>query len=290
MDSKTILELKKWIQTENIISYIIERQNNDGGYTFCRYTDSSAEDTYFAIQTLKILGIKPKQKDLTIKFLKSLQHKDGSFDSIKVAYYVIKTLNELGAKLEKSPKEFILSLKNSYGGFGSLDVDVEVSSEIESTYYSIEILNLLNECINLDKTISFILSLKNFDGSFGKQGYLRLASTYYAIASLNLLGYNLKLLDKTIEWIRKCESPKGGFTRTPYSFDAYMVIEDFYFGVKALEIMSEICKYPLQTLSLISKFQNNNGGFRRSIFSGISTLEYTYYAVSTTQTILKMLS
>ncbi|MEM2896274.1 MAG: prenyltransferase/squalene oxidase repeat-containing protein [Candidatus Bathyarchaeia archaeon] len=289
MDSKTILKLKKWVQTESIINYIMERQNDDGGYTFCRYTDSSAEDTYFALQALKILGAEPKQKDLTIKFLKSLQHKDGSFDSIKVAYYVIKTLNELKAKLEKSPREFILSLKNSYGGFGSLNVDVEVSSEIESTYYSIEVLKLLNECINPDKTISFILSLKNFDGSFGKQGYSRLASTYYAIASLKLLGYNLKLLNKTIEWIRKCESPRGGFTGNPYISDTYMVIEDFYFGVKALEILDEVCKYPLQTLSFISKFQNSNGGFRRSIFLGISTLECTYYAISTISTILRKL-
>jgi hypothetical protein len=265
----------------------MERQNNDGGYTFCKYTDSSAEDTYFAVQTLKLLGVEPKQKASTIKFLKSLQHEDGSFDSIKVAYYVIRTLKDLGAKLEKSPKEFILSLKNPYGGFGSLNIDVEVSSEIESTYYSIESLKLLNEPINHNEIINFILSLKNFDGSFGKQGYSKIASTYYALASLNLLGYNTKSLNKTIEWIRKCESPKGGFNSNPYGFNAYMVIEDCYFGVKALEILDEVCKYPLQTLSLISKFQNSNGGFRRSIFMGISTLECTYYAVSTIQTILR---
>jgi hypothetical protein len=277
------LRFDRWIRVKPVVYYIMERQNEDGGYTFAQWSESSAQDTYLALQILKILGTKPLYRERTIQFLKRLQNSDGSFDSIKVAYYVAESLQELGSAPDRDVKQFIFSLQSPRGGFGSLDVDIEASSEIESTYLSLELLKLLGEPIQPDKTVKFILGLKNPDGSFGIQGYSGLASIYYALASLKLLGFPVNSLYDTIKWIRDCEIPTGGFARTPNAFDAYLVIDDVYYGVKALEILNEAGQYSSQNFNIIGKFQNRNGGFRRSIFLGISTFEATYYALSSLQ-------
>ena len=195
--------MSKWINVKGVIRYIMDRQNSDGGYTFCQGTDSSAEDTYYAIEVLKAVNVEPKFKERTIQFLKGLQ---------------------------------------------------------------------------------------NSDGSFGGRGYSKLASTWHALATLKLLGYNVFHLHETLKWIRGCEASNGGFVRNPNSLDNYILIDSIYHGVKSLEIFNETCKYPFQTVSLISKFQNRNGGFRKSIFLGISTFENTYYAVFSLQTILKWMN
>lgn len=164
-------------------------------------------------------------------------------------------------------------------------MDVETSSEIETTYIALKLLKLLETPLKPTAT-KFILSLKNPDGSFGRRGYSRLASTYHALACLKLLGYNGNFED-TLRWILGCENPNGGFARSPDAHDPYLLIEDIYYGVKSLEILGEPARYPIQHSLLIGKFQNRNGGFRRSIFIGISTFESTYWALSSLKTLLR---
>jgi hypothetical protein len=277
----------RWIQTSSVAPYILERQNEDGGYTFARWSESSAQDTYFAIQMLKMLGVHPPRIQSTIKFLRGLQHPDGSFDSTKVAYYVIESLNELVGTTERGVDDFIQQARSSVLRLGSFEVNIEASSEMETAYLFLETLRLLRKPPESETLPQLILNLRNPDGSFGEGGYSRMASVYYALASLELLGYDLNSLDSTLDWIRGCESPAGGFARSPKDFDAYLILDEMYYGLKALEVLGEAPLYPYQNLSLIGKFQNGNGGFRRSIFLGISTFEDTFYALSALQSLSK---
>jgi hypothetical protein len=278
--------LGRWIQIEKVIHYIQIRRNGDGGYSFARGAESSAADTFYAIRILRMLGAELKGVDKTVEFMKSLQHEDGSFDSVNIAYYVIETLDELGAKPHKPFKHFILSSQGLHEDSAGLEVDVELPSELESTYLSLELLKLVAHDLPLAKTKDLILHVQNPDGSFGRFGYSRLGAIYHALASLSLLGFDVRTLRRTKEWVRSCEIPSGGFRGTPGSFDPYIVIDDIYFGVKCLDILDESCRYPSQTLDLIANYQNENGGFRRSIFLGISTFESTYYAISVSSIIL----
>ena len=68
------------IQVSLIISYIRKRQNKDGGYTFAQWTESSAEDTFFAVRILDMLKTQPLRVADTIRFLRELQYSDGSYD------------------------------------------------------------------------------------------------------------------------------------------------------------------------------------------------------------------
>lgn len=269
-----------------MIQYIQARQNEDGGYSFAQGAESSAADTYYAVQILTMLGAEPRDVADTIRFMTGLQHEDGGFDSINVAYYVASTLNELGEKPQKSLEGFLLSLQRPTGAFGSLEADIESPSEFEATFYSLRLLRLLGRAFPADNARQLLLSLQNDDGSFGRSGYSRLGSTYHALASLGLIGFDARALHHTLEWVRSCEIPSGGFRGSPDSVDPYIVMDGIYYGVLCLEVYSANFRYPSQTLDLIGRFQNENGGFRRSVFLGISTFESTYQAIAASLTVL----
>jgi hypothetical protein len=74
------------VHVTQIARYVKDRQNQDGGYTFAQWTESSAQDTYFALHILQMLGTMPEHCKETIQFLQGLQNADGSYDSINVAY------------------------------------------------------------------------------------------------------------------------------------------------------------------------------------------------------------
>jgi hypothetical protein len=183
-------------------------------------------------------------------------------------------------------ERFLLSLQRPHGGFGVLEADIESPSELEQTFLSLKLLRLVEHRLSLEKTKDLVLSLENPDGSFGRSGYSRLGATYHALASLDLLGFDVRTLRRTVDWVKSCEIPSGGFRATPHSYDPYIVMDDVYYGVMSLDVVGEECRYPSQTLDVIARFQNANGGFRRSIFLGISTFESTYYAVAAASAML----
>ncbi len=280
--------LERHIAIAEVLRYIQRRQNEDGGYSFAQGAESSAADTYYGIQALKHSGpqAEPKNVTKTIDFMTRLQHEDGSFDSINVAYYVVRTLDELRAKPHRPFKDFVLSLQATHGGFGVLEADIESPSELEATYLSLALLRLVEHNLSFAKTKDIILAGQNSNGSFGTSGYSRAGATYHALASLSLLGFDVRTLRDTEEWVRSCEIPSGGFRTNPESRDPYIIMDDIYFGVKCLHVLGKNCRFPSQTLNLIARFQNMNGGFRRSIFMGISTFESTWHAISACSIIL----
>jgi hypothetical protein len=269
-------------QLKQISRYVMDRQNQDGGYTFAQWTESSAQDTYFALHILQMLGTTPEHREDTIQFLQDLQNADGSYDSINVAYYCISALSRLGTKPRYDFRAFANSLRRSHGGFGSLDVDIETSSEFETTYLAVFVLKSFGE-IQSDKITPFILKRMNSDGTFGSgTGYSTLASAHFATASLWLLDYPVSSLARAVEWLRHCQLSNGGFTSDPRD-SSYLVLEDTYYGLNVFHHLGINPSYPQATLQLVKRFQNKNGGFRRSIFMGISTFESTFHALSCLQ-------
>lgn len=270
------------LQGEKICRYVKDRQNQDGGYTFAQWTGSSAQDTYFALEILQMLGTAPDHREETTQFLEGLQNSDGSYESIKVAYYCTSALSNLHAKPLYDVTNFANSLKRSHGGFGSANADAETSSEFETTYFALFVLKSLDE-IEQDRVARFIVERVNPDGTFGSgSGYSTLASVHFAIASLELLGCDVRSLKRTLEWLRRCELRNGGFTNDPRD-TFYLVLEDTYYGLNSLRHLGVTPLYPQSTIQLVKQFQNGNGGFRRSIFMGISTFESTFHALSCLQ-------
>jgi hypothetical protein len=261
-----------------VIDYVVNRQNEDGGYTFCQGTESNAQDTYYGLAILDLLGASFPNVEKTVEWLQSFVP-----DSLYSHYYVAKALKLCGKEPNKKLlREFIFSLPIVNGEFGTVDVYAEVASEFLPIFMVIELVDMVDVEINRKKIVDWLLSFKNNDGGFGAHGHSNLNSTYHAVASLSNLGYPVNSLRDTVEYVRACEKPYGGFTVVPHGAIPYM--EHIYYGTSTLNLLDERLRYPKQTAELVLKCQNANGGFARSDL-GISTFEDTFYAVSMLQTI-----
>ena len=258
---------------KRVVNYVVSRQNEDGGYTFCQGTDSNAQDTYYGLAILDLLGASFPNVKRTVDWLRGF-----SPDSLYSHYYVAKALDLCSEELDKeSLKKFVLSLPVVRGDFGTVDVYAEVASEFLSVFMAVELADMVDVKVNREKITDWLLSFKNNDGGFGVHGHSNLNSTYHAVASLFNLGYPVKSLKETLEYVRACEKPYGGFTVVPNASTPYM--EHIYYGASTLTILGGRLRYPNQTAELVLRCQNANGGFARSDL-GISTFEDTFYAVS----------
>jgi hypothetical protein len=263
-----------------VIDYVFNRQNEDGGYTFCQGTESNAQDTYYGLAILDLLGAPFPNVEKTVEWLQNFVP-----DNLYSHYYVAKALKLCGKEPNKKLlRKFILSLPIVNGEFGTVDVYAEVASEFLSIFIVTELADMVDVEINCKKIVDWLLSFKNNDGGFGAYGHSNLNSTYHAVASLSNLGYPVNSLRDTLEYVRACEKPYGGFTVVPNGAIPYM--EHIYYGTSTLNLLGEHLRYPKQTAELVLKCQNANGGFARSDL-GISTFEDTFYAVSVLQTISK---
>ena len=264
-------------RVKSITDYVMNRQNLDGGYTFCQGMESNAQDTYYGLAILDLLKIPFPNVERTIKWLY-----DFVPDSHYSHYYVAKALKLCGEKPHRSLKDFLLSLQISRGEFGTADVYVEVASEFQFISMITELANTVSVEINDEKTTSWLLSYQNRDGGFGAHAYSNMNSTYHAVSSLFNLGYSVRSLKETIEYVRSCEKSSGGFTVVPRNSIPYM--EHIYYGISTLELLGEHARYPEKTAELVFRCQNSNGGFARSDM-GISTFENTFYALNTLRVI-----
>ena len=69
-----------------IIDYVVNRQNKDGGYSFCQGADdSNAQDTYYGLAILSLLNANFPNIEKTVKFIKEIR-----LDNIYSIYYATK--------------------------------------------------------------------------------------------------------------------------------------------------------------------------------------------------------
>ena len=257
---------------ERIVAYIVNRQNDDGGYAFAQGLDSNAQDTYYGLAILDVLGSLFPRVDRTVEWLR-----DFDLGSIYSYYYIGKALTLCTEPLGSQFREYVESALSSGKYFGNVDVYVEVSSEFESSLMFLELASILNISPNSEEVGRWLLKYRNKDGGFGARGHSNINSTYHAIASLCLLKANRRDLNDTVRFVRECEQPHGGFTVVPRSVTPYM--EHTYYGVMTLGLLGESCRFPSQTMDFVLKCQRGNGGFARSDL-GISTFENTFQAVN----------
>jgi hypothetical protein len=262
---------------KRIVAYVVNRQNDDGGYAFAQGLDSNAQDTFYGLAVLSILGSPFPQMDRTIKWLR-----DFDVGNIYSYYYIGKALTLCKTPLSNQFRGYVESAVRSGRYFGNVDVYVEVSSEFESTLMFLELASILKISPDGEEARGWLLRYRNEDGGFGARGYSNINSTHHAIASLCLLKANRRDLNETVTFVRKCEQPHGGFTVVPRSVTPYM--EHTYYGVMTLDLVGESCRFPSQTVDFVLKCQRGNGGFARSDL-GISSFENTFQAVTVLRTL-----
>jgi hypothetical protein len=240
-----------------ILDYVVSRRNYDGGYTFCQGAESNAQDTHYGLSILQMLNTRFPDIEKTIKFLKELD----SY-SLYSAYYITKALQLCGEKPNQSLRKSQVAFSNLTKYLDFNNAFLETPSELATTFMTLEIADLFGFKLKTNEAQKILLQFKNSDGGFGSNKHSTINSTYYAVASLKLLSWNVRDLPETVKFIRECEKAHGGFTVTSMSATSYM--EYTYYGLMTLGLLGEKCRYPAQTIDFIVKCQNNNGGFARS--------------------------
>lgn len=258
------------ILLKRVVQYITMRQNDDGGYTSVQYTDSTLYDTYLALETLSMLGVNPPRLEDTEKWVKN-------YNAINIRdYYLVNKIFMLLKQPLIDVSKQVLKLMDSTGRFGASEIDVETVSELETTFMCVELMNMLNIKRHSEKTVEFILSLKNPDGGFGVKGS-SLSSTFYALNILSALTSPVEGLEDTLSFVRTHENPEGGFALKPGAKPSFM--EPTFMGLTCLKLLRGKPLYATETIDFVLGCQNINGGFRRSLEHGISSFEYTFQAV-----------
>jgi len=262
-----------WVR--NVLEYVTLRQNPDGGYIFAQGADSGAQDTYYALAIFNLLRKELPNLEATLDWLRKFPA-----DNVYAYFYVAKGLTLYNQQVDQRIVQRVLELRKPHGGYSEIDVNIEAYSEFEATYRATEVLRELHVPVDLEPTVQWLLNSMNVDGGFGR-GCSNLISTFHALSSLYKLGYRIRELKKTLQFVRNCEKKRGGFTVVPEV--SLPFLQEVYAGATILRIMDEPFTYPEATRELVLGLQNSNGGFRRSVELGLSTFEDTYYALSILQ-------
>jgi hypothetical protein len=261
-----------------LISWILSKQNEDGGFAFPHPLPSMPSATFYAVSSLKILQAEVPNKNKTIKYLLNLQSANGKYHGIYTAYFSIKALSYFNL-LPKNPAGAIKDILEYIARWKKISkYYMQVESPLETICYSVEILTLLGYRKGLSEISKLVLKFLNDDGGFGIRNNSEIITTYFALFTLHLIGYSLENSKKTINFIKKCQNKDYGFASAPRTYSHF--IEDTYYGIKSLELFNEKIDKPKQTFKFILKCQNEDGGFNRSLAGGCSTLENCFYAVS----------
>jgi len=260
-----------------LISWILSKQNKDGGFTFPYPLPSMPSATFYAVSSLKMLQAEVPNKDKTIKYLLNLQSANGKYYSIYTAYFSIKALSCFNM-MPKNPAGAVKGILEYIARWKRISKHyMEVTSPLETVCYSVEILTLLGYRKSLGEISKLVLKFLNDDGGFGIRNNSEIITTYFALFTLHLIGHSLEKPRKTINFIKKCQNQDYGFASAPRVYSHF--IEDTYYGIKSLELLNEKIDRPEQTFKFILRCQNKDGGFNRSVAGGCSTLENCFYAV-----------
>ncbi len=256
---------------EHIRQYVEKCQLDDGGFFFARIPPSSLMDTYYAVKILSALELEPsrpdKIKDYVLNTVKKFSYIgiNGLFAAAEVLHELKGNLNALSGFLLR-----LNALKNSMGGFGAVkNLDLEIVSELETTYRVLVILDRLDIEYDHSQILGFALKFKNDDGGFGHSRISTLASTFYATEILNMTGYDKSELKLTPQFLRG----KENVWKLNY-------IEDIYWLIFSSLNMHEKVHMAEWMVSFVKGCQRASGGFARKDVMGIATLQDTWYAVS----------
>ena len=172
-------------------AYIERCHLEDGGYFFARVLPSSGIDTYFAVKSLSILGMKPEQPQTIGDFFLD-QMKEGALSSVPGLFAAVEVMNELGQMtddLRSYALQRLVAFQNKAGAPGAVEnIRTEVPSNLEQIYRAIRILKIIGADFDEKRVARFVFTLLNPDGGYGRDRYSTLVSTFYATEIHKLLG------------------------------------------------------------------------------------------------------
>ena len=256
------------------VRYILQRRLSRGGFCFYRLEEPNASDTYWALAALDILGV-PCRDESTVRYLKSRQSRDGSFENLYSAYYILKSLAIRGERPDRDPSQ-------------DLEQKRRICNVEALPPGSTSIFRGLFMLVDLNRffprgmprrwrrgAVDFIFGHFRPREGFGHP-HPTLTETCQALMILKWLGYPMDPFEG-MDLIAPFEAPLFGFVNRPGISPAF--IEYIDAGVMTAVALSRKPRYRGPCVEFLRHCQNRSGGFSRTSHGGIATLEYTFMAV-----------
>ena len=141
---------------QRILDYVIDRQCRKGGFCFYKLEETNGLDTYSALSLLNLLDVSFKDEK-TVAYLQNMQNDDGSYDSVFLAFYSLKSLRLLNQESRHDPRPYILK-HIRYDRVDAEKLPAEITSVFKRmVFWSIFMSPIKESRINLLKIISRIL-------------------------------------------------------------------------------------------------------------------------------------
>jgi hypothetical protein len=270
---------------DEIYNYIEKKHLEDGGYFFAEVTPSSGLETYLAVKTLKTLGLQPQKPAAIINFWQNKEN-DGNLDDLNGLFFAVQSYEELGYPLKrfaKFKKFLVSSYQNlqfyqrkpissdrralSFPDASTATIYINIlERETKPVFYLITLLTKLGVGFDKKRFIKYVNSLQNDDGGFGKIGGSQPATTFYCLQILNQIKQSFPREEEIERYLRS-------------QFQSANYLEEYYWLVEGLALLNKEIPDKGKLFSFVRACHRDDGGFSRSQFMGISTIEYSYYAV-----------
>ena len=258
------------LDVSRVAGYVESCRVADGGYFFAQISPASAQDTYFALACLRLLGHEPQDVAGVKRWVEEWRRTPTGVSSVHGVYLLCGLLKELGEELDPARPyaRLVVDSENSAGGFGAYeDVYVESASELQATYEAVSVLARLGCPLNRERIEGFLSGFRQPDGGFGTHRST-LPSTYYACASLAHLPDPASLMEGAGAYLQPCAQKWGVY-----------FLDDVYWLVQGLSLTGGAAAFASQAATHVLACQRPQGGFARAPVIGIPMLEHTYYAL-----------
>ncbi len=261
-------------ERERTIRFIAERRCENGGYCHYRLDEPGAADTFFALDTLRLLGA-IEHDPATGAFLVRMQRDDGGFGTFHTGVCVLRSCAIIGLEPASDPRPWLRSFDPIPSG---AERPVESVSVFERTWLSLDLYSRLGIGIVeplRDEVLSLVRTLHHPDGGFGHKSSTMI-ETWHALAILGRIGEPHSSF-RVARFLRRCEHPDFGYLGVPGSTPSFL--EHVAAGVECAVLAGLPPRFLEACREFVRRCRNANGGYSRSTFGGISTLENTWLAI-----------
>ena len=271
------------LSKQKIIDYIEGCHLPDGGYFFAGVEPSSGRDTYLAVKTTRLLGVRAKNTKSIADFWQR-KIAEGNLDDLFAVFLAVETYKELGLSVAPFKKYVPLLIDQQERAFVRdslfhLRGDKKMSfayamnyidahgKDLEDILYLSTLSRDLLCPVDKKRIADVVYASQNMDGGFGHAHESNLMATYYALRILNTLSLPIKNRNKIFQFL------VGRLNKSDY-------LEDVFYATMSLAALNKPVPDVGKIFQYVKNCQRNNGGFGRAQSMGIPTVEYTFMAVS----------
>ncbi|PWI46753.1 hypothetical protein CEE45_15300 [Candidatus Heimdallarchaeota archaeon B3_Heim] len=249
-------------EKEKVISFVLQYEQPNGGFSFSKTTPPTREDTYYALRILKRLDFKYSNKK-TFAYLEimllDVHH------SCRHFYQLLFLLDFFTLTGHQETMKNILDLPSNLQ-----------TENINELYYFTLIRDIPSSKIEFELTNQFLLPKTPFSLNFIPEVSRRL---------LLLKKMNEEFEErKYIQWIQKSQSSDGGFGFLPYTTT---FLENTCYALRGLQTLNATPLNLEKCEQFILQCKTGNGGFSRKS-SALGTLQATYHAICSLEIIYQM--